>query len=39
MVLEKMVEFKPDLILFIEDLEEEPLIDAKVRGLIVNLLS
>jgi hypothetical protein len=38
-VIPKMVDFKPDVILFIEDFDDRPFIDPKVRGLIVNLLS
>lgn len=35
----KMVDFKPDVILFIEDFDDKPLVDPTIRGLIVNLLS
>lgn len=35
----KVVDFKPDVILFIEDFDDKPLVDPKVRGLILNLLS
>ena len=34
-----MIDFKPDVILFIEDFDDKPLVDSKIRGLILNLLS
>jgi hypothetical protein len=34
-----MIDFKPDVILFIEDFDDKVLVDSKVRGLIVNQLS
>ena len=38
-VIAKMVDFKPDIILFIEDFDDQVLVDSKIRGLIVNQLS